>query len=339
MNAKKFSDAMDEIDNKYIEEAISYTLKSNSAKQFRRLRLALIAAILAMFLMGAGIVMNIHGSSIQNWFSHYWEIVTGQQMSDEQAAVIDHLSQDVGLKQSAGDITVTVDSATVGYDNFFLLLNVDGIQFSNKYAYGFEQIIVEIEPEPVDASNVIGGYGLQFHGIDGDGSILLLLDYSYTSGIDSTRDTRPINITLTLENLLQSPNMDKEKLVASGKWHFEFSLDRSREFEVIQLPNTEVMVMDLEKQELVPAIIENVELTSTGLSFQFDYNEGTLAIIESHISAVLNNGKSVSTGGGIGTPLEDGKNLNCSYKWFVPINLNEATCIQIGETQIVIPHN
>lgn len=339
MNVRKFSDAMDEIDNKYIDEAVSYTSKSNPVYHFRRFPLALIAAILAMLLMGAGVVAIIYGSSIQNWFGHYWEMITGQGMSDEQVAIIDNLSQDIGLTQTAGDITVTVDSATIGYDNFFLLLRVNGIEFSNKFAYGFEQVTMDMEPDPVDENDGIGGYGFQYHGIDGDGSILLLLDYSYTSGTDNTRDTRPVNIVLTLENLLQSPNMDKEKLVAPGEWNFEFSLDRSKEIEIIQLSDTEIMVIDLEKQEPVPAIIKNIELTSTGLSFQFDYNTGILALEVSHIDVIMNNGKSISAGGGNGASLENGKTLNCSYQWLVPINLNEATCVQIGETQIVIPHN
>lgn len=336
MNARNFSDAMDEIDSKYIEEALSCPSTLNSARPFRRLLPALTAAILALFLMGAGAVAVIYGNGIQNWFRHYWELLTGQQMSDEQAATIDHLSQGIGLQQTAGDITVTVDSATIGYNNFFLLLRVDGVAFSGKYAYGFEKVTVDTTPDPTDAGNAISGYGFQYHGIDGDGSILLLMDYSYAGGIENTRDTYPVNISLTLENLLQSPNMDKEKLVASGQWHFEFSLDQSKEIEIIRLPDTEIMVMDLEKQVPVPVTIENIELTNTGLRFQYDCQDGTLTL-ESHIDILLQNGNRISTGGGSGIVSEDGRTLKNSFQWEIPVNLNEAACVQIGDTQIAVP--
>ena len=124
------------VDDKILErsETAIYNHESVTPRMLkRRFPAALIAAVLAMFLMGAGVAAIIYGDSIQNWFSHYWEIITGQQMSDEQATTIDHLSQEIGLSQTVGDVTVTVDSATVGYDNFFLLLRVNGIEFSSKY--------------------------------------------------------------------------------------------------------------------------------------------------------------------------------------------------------------
>lgn len=338
MNKKKFAEAVSMVDDKYYEEAITYkqNVKTKSVPRFRRLSTALIAAILALLLMGAGVAAVIYGDSIQNWFSHYWEIITGQQMSSEQAVTIDHLSQEIGSSRTVGDVTVTVDSATVGYDNFFLLLRVNGIEFSSEYGYGFEQVIMDVKPDPVNESNGIGSYGFQYYGADGDGSLLLLLDYSYTSGIGNMRDMRPIDITLTLENLLQNPNVDREKLIATGKWNFEFSLDRSVAMEVIQLPDTVIMVMDYDRQDSVPVTITDVELTSTGLSFGYDYAGGTLSI-EDSINVILNSGKSIADGGGSGTLLEDGKTLNCSYQWPVPINLNEVAAIQIGSTEIAVP--
>ncbi len=321
-------------------ETNAYNHKKHEATIFRvskrRLPAALIAAILAMLLMGAGVVAIIYGDSIQNWFSHYWERITGQQMSGEQATTIDHLSQEIGLSQTIGDVTVTIDSATVGYDNFFLLFRVNGIEFSNKHGYGFEQVIMDVTPDPVSESNGIGGYGFQYYGADGDGSLLLLLEYSYTSGMGSVRDTRPINIALTLENFLQNPHVDTEKLIVTGKWSFDFSLDRSMAIEVLQLPDTEIMLMDSEQQEVVPVTITNIELTNTGLIFRYDYADGALTI-DFHINVVLDTGESIADGGSSGTLLEDGKTLNCSYQWLVPVDLDAVASIQIGDTTLIVP--
>lgn len=112
MNTRKFSEAMGEINDKYVVEAISYNPKSKTTLH-RRLSIAMIAAILALLLIGAGV-----------------------------AAIIDHLSQEIELSQTTGNVTVTVDSATIGYDNFFLLLRVDGPEFSGRHGYSFENVIM-----------------------------------------------------------------------------------------------------------------------------------------------------------------------------------------------------
>lgn len=103
MNTKKFSEAMSEIDDKYVEEAISYSPKAKITPH-RRLSVALIAAILALLLIGAGVVAVICGDSFQSWFSHYWEEITGQSMSEEHTAVIEHLSQEIGVSQTVADM-------------------------------------------------------------------------------------------------------------------------------------------------------------------------------------------------------------------------------------------
>lgn len=51
------------------------------------------------------------------------------------------------------------------------------------------------------------------------------------------------------------------------------------------------------------------------------------------------NGESIGCSGSNGTPLEDGKTLSCSYQWRIPVNLEDVSFIQIGETQISIPNN
>ena len=327
---------MGEIGDKYISEAIVYKSEAASPHLRRHFPATLIAAILALLLMGAGVVAIIYGDSIQSWFSYYWKAITGQSMTEGQAAVIDHLSQEIGISQTVDDVTVTVDSATVGDDNFFLLLRVEGLKFSNRYSYGFLSIDMDVKPDPLEGSGGIGGYGFQYHGLDGDGAVLLLMDYAYASRAGYEQDLSPIDITLTLESLAKNPHINKEKTLTEGRWSFHFSLDRSNPPETIHLPDTEVMAMDLDKQELVPVTIKNIELTSTGLRFQYDRGEGTLNV-ERLISVMLNNGATIEDGGCAGTPSEDGATWNFSHHWLVPVNLDEVSAIRIGETEIIVP--
>lgn len=336
MNAKKFSAAMGEIGDQYIKEAIAYRPEAASPRLRRRWPAALIAAIVALLLMGAGVAAIIYGDSIQSWFSHYWEAVTGQRMTEGQTAVIDHLSQEIGIRQTVGDVTVTVDSATVGDDNFFLLLRVDGLKFSGRHGYGFSNVDMAVKPDPLEGIGGIGGYGFQYHGLDGDGAVLLLMDYAYASRIGYKQDLSPIDVTLTLENLTRSPHTDKKKTLVEGQWSFHFSLDRSDLPEAVHLPDTEVMAMDLDKEKSVPVAIKNIELTSTGLRFQYDRGEESLDVGR-RISVILNNGATIRDGGGVGTPSEGGRTWHHSHHWPVPVNLDEVSAIRIGGTEIAVP--
>lgn len=337
MNQKHIINALGKVDDAYIEESEA-TIKNAVApvRLRRRLPMALVAAMLAMLLMGAGVVAVIYGDSIQNWFGHYFEMITGQEMSEGQTALIDHLSQDISQSQTVGETTVTVDSVTVGDDSFYLLLRVEGVEFSKRYHYGFDGVTMEVSPDPMEGVGGIGSHGIQFHGLDGDGAALLLMDYSYATGQEFEQDTTPLEVHLILENLLRAPHDDKQKMITEGVWEFNFSIDRSQPPASIMLPDTEVMVMNLDTQEEVPVMLTNIELTNTGIRFRYDYKEGTLSL-EAHLDVLLDNGADISPSDGSGTPMADGTTLNCSYHWEIPVNLDEVSAIKVGETKIPVP--
>lgn len=72
-------------------------------------------------------------------------------LEELQVAVMDHLSQEIGLSQTVGGVQVTVDSATVGDDTFFVLLRLEGLNFSNSASYGFDEISMTVQPDPLEA--------------------------------------------------------------------------------------------------------------------------------------------------------------------------------------------
>lgn len=338
MSEKKFSEAISMVDDKYYEEAIIYNhnSKATSVPHFRRLSTALIAAILALLLMGAGIAAVIYGDSIQNWFGHYWEEITGQPMSEKHIAVIDRLSQEIGVSQTVGGTTITVDSATVGDDNFFLLLKIDGMTFSDKYSYDFQRVDMETSPDPLKDGAFVG-YGIDYLGLDGDGAALLLLNYEYASDKVFAQDSRPLQVWLTLQNLAKDAHTSQEEVLLEGDWYFSFAIDRSRPLEVISLPNIEIMAMVLDEQVEVPVTLTNIELTNTGLRFQFDHEQGTLSLSNQKISIILKNGNIIDNNGGIGNVTEGNGAMSFSCQWHVPVNLDEVSSVVIGGTAITVP--
>lgn len=335
MNRKDLYNGFNNIDDDILERSESATV-SNDISIRRRLPVVLIVAILAMFLMGAGVVAIIYGDSIQNWFGHYWELVTGQPMSTEQTALIDHLSQDISESETVGNVTVTVDSATVGNDSFYILLRVEGLNLSNRHSYDFEATHMEVTPDPMQEAGGIAGYGIQFHGLDGDGAALILIDFAYALENGYTEDLCPLEVSLELTNFAQNVNTDRKKLLAEGDWSFAFELERNKP-EVLQLPDAEVMAIDLtQKDEYteVPVLLTNIELTNTGIRFLYDCKDGTLSV-DAHIYAILINGQEIGIGIGNGI-VQDNGYLFSNNKWLVPINLDEVVAVRIGSVAIPI---
>lgn len=333
MNREDLFKSISGLDEEVLERSEIATSKHISLR--RRVPISLVAALLALLLTGACAVAVIYGDSIQNWFGHYFGLVTGREMSEGQKALLDHLSQDISQSKTVDETTVTVDSVTMGDDNFYLLLRVEGVAFSKRQHYNFDEVKFEVSPDPMDGVGGLGSYGVQFHGLDGDGTALFLMDFSYATGEAFALNTTPLEVHLVLEDLMRGVQSEKQKTVTEGVWEFSFTIHRSQPPEAIALPDTEVMLMNLHTREEMSALFTDIKLTNTGLRFRYDYGKGTLAIV-SQLEVVLENGATIGDSGGSGVPMEDGTTLNCSYQWRVPINLDEVKAVRIGETEILV---
>jgi len=346
-----------QVDEKYIAEAAPPPQAAEVIRRRKhRLPVALVAALLALLLMGAGVVAVIYGDSIQSWFSYNWERLTGQPMSQKQTAIIDHLSQDIGLSQTVDGVTVTVDSATVGEDVFYLLVKVEGLPFSMRHGYHFEQFHVELTPDPLEDSSGMGAMGLNLHGVDGDGAAVFLLEHEYSSHDGFEAETSPVEVMVYMKDLLRGGQ--KEKLVAEGEWEFSFTLDRSAIPPSVSLPDTMVTALN-DANEYISLLHTEIVLSSTSLRFchEFDgflgpHNSidymgyvdtppeleeqvGMLMIPQSY--ALLENGAMVGLGSGLGVPLKDEGLMSHVFHWKVPINPDEVSVIIIGQTEIPVP--
>lgn len=289
----------------------------------RRLSGALAAAIIAAALLGCGVVATVYGDSIQNWFSHYWQAITGLPMSESQTALIDHLTQKIGLSQTVDGITVTVDSATVGERSFYLLLRVEGVKFNRRYGYSFDMFSIELTSEPYPS------YGFEYHGLDGDGAALLMLEVNCGPG------TAPLGVNLELCDFREGP-FSNDKLLASGSWEFAFTLDRGQPIESVDLPDTTIYVTDRDGLEDISISLSNVRVSSTGLYFQYNAEQARFQT-EFFPELILKNGAAVHIGSGTGTPLADGKTMQHNWTWAFPVDLDEADYVLMGNTKIYLP--
>ena len=126
MNADMLYISLNDLDDDLIMRSEDDSSFQKPFRFNRRLSIGIIAVVLMVIMLTVGVASVIYSDNIQHWFANYWELITGHQMSVSHSALIDHLSQDIGISKTLDNVTVTVDSATVGDDSFFLLVKISG---------------------------------------------------------------------------------------------------------------------------------------------------------------------------------------------------------------------
>lgn len=344
MREEKLLDALANVSEEFILESAPKTGRTRYGK--RRIAVVGIAACLAFSLLGAGFAAVVRGDSIQSWFGHFWERSTGMSMGEGQSDLVERLSQDVGASEEADGLKVTVDSATVGGDCFFLLLRVEGTGLSPSGSYGFDDVHLTVDPDPVAEGHPssMSGYGCDFLGVDGDGAALVLLDYHAITADAAFAPGETFDVSLVLSDFCENPLLaERAKLLTEGEWSFDFSLMRNEALDSVALSDAEVMAMDMGpnaenaglSSKRTEAALTSIELSSTGLTFTFHHESGRLAL-DPRIEAVLDDGRTVGVAGGGGVSLEDGT-LWCSYIWPVPLDLGEIASVSIGGALVAVP--
>lgn len=279
-------------------------------RPIRRWMIAAAAASLAVLLMGAGIIF---GGSIQSWMDHRWSLENTRPMGEGQTALVDSMSQEIGLTQTIGDITVDVDSAIFGDRGFRILVRVRGAQFDHKQGVSFDRWTMELSPDPT--AGMGQGRGWHFAGFDGDGSWLLLFQCYWD------QDKRPeglFTVRLSMSDLVFTGGAIGEtvEVVQPGTWEFEFPLEVTGVPEPIRLPDCTVKTENGEVLEL-----RNLVLYSTGLSCD-RIGDGDF-----WVKVILEDGSSIDATLGLGD----------TRWWDVPVDPARVKALQIGETTIQVP--
>lgn len=298
--------ALTDVRAEYIEEAAPAR-----RRPIRRGLIGLAAASLALLLMGAGILF---GGSVQDWMDHRWVMENNRPMREDQTALVDSMSQEIGLTQTIGDITVDVDSAIFGDRGFRILVRVRGRQFDHEQGVSFDRWTMELSPDPTIGMGQ--GRGWHFAGFDGDGSWLLLFQCYWDQ---AQRPEGPFTVRLSMTDLIfTGADGETVEVVQPGTWEFEFPLEVTGVPEPIRLPDCTVKTEKGEELEL-----KNLMLYSTGLSCD------KLGDGDFWVTAILEDGSSITATLGVGD----------SRWWDVPVDPARVKALQIGETTIQVPKN
>ena len=116
MSTKEFSDAMSEIDSKYIDEALSYNSKTTRIRLFHRIPTAAAVAVLALLLLGCAVLAaSSFGTHLISFFHSDEESGYDLGVAIEKAPV-DNLSEDI---RDVGDIIAQQFRDYSPFDSWF----------------------------------------------------------------------------------------------------------------------------------------------------------------------------------------------------------------------------
>lgn len=337
MNAHDILDMIGDAKDTYVLDAQQVRDRLTSTAK-RKIAFVLLVAVMILTLASCTVAAVIYGDSIQTWFTYYWEQITGQEMGVGQTAVIHELSQKIGASTTDGNLTITVDSATGSEDIYYILVRVEGHQFTQKHRYAFESRRLTVDESALPDNLSVSSFGIQYLGIAEDGAGLFLIDYDYATSGGDIGEINELPMTLYLENMMRrnpDKDLDTAKIVEEGKWSVSFTLNRSQISEKVILPDAEVVGMNYGIGESVPIMLSNIVLSNTGIRFTYDSKHGSVEPY-SGIVVLLKNGARIEGGQGTGTIEEDLSTRNYDWNWTVPLNLDDIASISIGGTEIAV---
>ncbi len=308
--------------------------KQNNAPRRRLVSGALLAAILVVLVL-AGITLAAVSGSLGDWFTQKWGEETGGSMTQQQAQVIDSLTQKVGESQTSGDVTVTVDSITVGGDVLWALVDVKGPDFDENKIYSFDGIIAEILPDPSEGAYGGAGYSMGSIGVTENGAARMLLEFTGVFSTGNQINDGGYTLELRLRDLIRCRQGGEDEVIAQGEWSFSIPLTVESLSPIIAIESAAVTgevlregadgALEKVTQEVA---LRDICFTATGVSF---YTEESCELLD--VAAIFADGAEVVSRSGGGSRMEDG-NWYSSCQWPVPIDVESVTALRIGETEI-----
>ena len=289
----------------------------------------LIAAALVLALTGTTLAAVGVPGTIKGWFLQEWAEVSDQEMSQDQLALIDQLTQKAGISAVSGGMTVTLDSFTCGDSMLWLLLKADWtVNGEEENLYNFRGVELELTPDP-DLANTPGGYGFDYAyvGVAEDGMLTLLMRYT----IDLTGEASLLNgcqAELRLADLMRGDTLAQE-----GEWELVFTLEPTEQ-EVFKLEESTVPAYDAEEKEDTFVELRDIRISATGIRYTQAAEDQMLRPLLKGV--VLKDGTEVSYSGGAARWTDESENGRWAsdYYWKLPVDLSQAVGVRFGDTVI-----
>ncbi len=350
----RYRDMFDEVraSDTLRQEVLRMQNQENGRRTRRRLPVAGLAAAVLAVVLAAGTALAVASPSLRDWFARRWAEGTGGEISESQALLIDSLTQKVGESRTVGEVTVTVDSITVGGDALWALVDVEGLDFDADKAYSFDQTDIEIQPDPSEGAPGVMGCSIGSIGLTEDAAVRMLLEFSGIFPTGNQINAGGYTLELRLRDLTLCRRAgEPDEIIYEGEWSFSIPLTESMvptiaiDSAVVELGAGGEDMEDAAASSGVTITLRDIRVTATGLSFYTAYSDdeaaervqmAALSYLE--VAVILSDGTEVLSNGSGGSQTEGG-GWYCTSQWPVPIDVEDVMAIRIGGTEIPVPQN
>ena len=338
---EQYRETFDEVhaSDRLRQEVWNMTKEERAQPAKRRIpKAALIAAVLVLVLTGTALAAVGMPQTLRDWFAIEWQERTDSDISQEQLALIDSLTQEVGVSDTQNGVTVTLDSITVGSSSMWMMLHVSGAYGENEdLRYHFDGIDLTLDPDPEQQPNTPGGYGFDYiySRVNSDGTLMILVRFEIDlAGLNSLTDAHR-EATLLLEDVICNDMTDPEDedlVLAEGNWTLQFDLE-PQAMDTVAIPGQiQADARSTEGGETKTVTFWDVEITATDITYVQSRED---QMYDVRPSLVLEDGTEIEVGNGASRFRDEARTEWSSvWYWPAPVDLDQVVTLCFGDTEI-----
>ncbi|WP_295755066.1 DUF4179 domain-containing protein [uncultured Oscillibacter sp.] len=336
--------------SKRLNEEVLNMTKQERTQVVKKVSISfIIAAALAVLLAGTALAAAIGvPETLQEWFEKQWtESGGGEDMPQEQAAVIESLVQPVGAAVTDNGITVTLDSVTPGENVLWLMLKFQGEKLVDRWDFRDSDLVGgPMEKEVIDGPT-LHGMLIKDVGVLEDGTQVQLWMWQAPKGVNflegGEMELRLDGIVLLGRAPEPGTEGSKHFEELEGTWTLPFTLKPVTNQSGLTAKSARVSGTHTEwkevKGETIPTeskktfTIQNIRVTSTGYSYVRPKDSVGFGV-DAPTLQMADDMTVMGYGSGPITPVEQEIKEVHGY-WEFPVDLSKVESIQFGD--VVVP--
>lgn len=308
--------------------------KKRSFHGRRRFSMAMAVCMAVVLITGTALAVTA-GGGLKSWFSDEWGYNNDGEMPAEQQQIVDSLAIPVGLSQTVGNLTVTVDSVAYSDGYYWLMVNAEGIEFDEDNGYSCRQSDLRIMSED---GKEIAKCGSSITQTARGGSALKMLfegEISPESAEAIAADGNNMHFILSMSDFAEKKHgigtSTKEYVLQEGTWSFQFKVPVNESGDMLATPDSDAVFTLGDGDETV-CRVSDIQINMVGIKYLF---EGESEAHGELPRLIFKDGSEVGITRGSGVQLEDGS-WQMKYQWSMPVDLEQVKAVKFGKTEVEV---
>lgn len=319
------------------EKVLSIAAEGERKRSFhgrRRFSMAIAVCMAVVLITGTALAVTA-GGGLKSWFSDEWGYNNDGEMPAEQQQIVESLTTPVGISQTVGHLTVTVDSVAYSDGYYWLMVNAEGMKFDEDNGYSCRQSDLGIMSED---GREIAKCGSSITQTARGGSALKMLfegEISPESAEAIAADGGNMHFMLSMSDFVEKKHgigtSTKESVMQEGTWSFQFEVPVAESGEMLTAPDSDA-VFTLGGGEETKCRVSDIQINLVGIKYLF---EGESEAHGELPRLIFKDGSEVGITGGSGVQLEDGS-WQMKYQWSMPVDTAQVKAVKFGKTEVEV---